>query len=96
MRDTFELIDAATDGDDELRDALYDLAAHQIASQAVSIAFATRTQIDEDHARNLIEDVAGYRGVTGRRMTRESKNKISDRALEIFLRLARIKPGFVT
>jgi len=63
--------------------------------QALSIAFATRSQMDEDYACELIELVAVYPGVTGRRMTPESANRISDRALEIMMRLARMKPGFV-
>ena len=35
MRDTFESIDEATAADDVLREALYELAAHEIATQAL-------------------------------------------------------------
>jgi hypothetical protein len=95
MRDTFEWIDGATKDSEQLRHALYDLAAHQIASQALSVAIATRSHIDEDAARELIELVAMYPEVTGRRMTPENAYRISDRAVEILMRLARMKPGFV-
>ena len=49
-------------------------AAQQIAAQAFSVACVTLNNISEDTARTLVEKVAGYPGVTGRKMTRESND----------------------
>ena len=95
MRDTFEWIDGATEGNDELRHALYDLAAQQIAAQAVSVAFTTLAEMSEADARNLVEKVAGYPGVTMRAMRRDSKTSVGKRATEILMSLGRMRPGFV-
>jgi hypothetical protein len=95
MRDTFEWIDSATDGNEDLRHALYDLGAQVIASQAFALACATMKTIDIDDARQLVEKVAGYPGVTGRKMTSESKTRVGERAAEIVVSLAKDRPSFV-
>ena len=95
MRDTFEWIDGATGGNEDLRHALYDLGAQILASQAFALACATMTSIDKTEARRLVEKAAGYPGVTMRRMTPESETYVGDRATEIVVSLAKERPGFV-
>jgi hypothetical protein len=94
MRDTFEAIDGASEKNDDLRHALYELSAQQLASQALSIAFATMRSIDEVQARQLIEDVAGYPGITQRRMRSDSKTLLGERATEMLISLAKKRPNF--
>jgi hypothetical protein len=53
-------------------------------------------QLDEAYARELIEQIAGYPGVSGRRMESDSKTTVGVRATEILLRLARMRSGFVS
>jgi hypothetical protein len=79
----------------KLRGTLYDMAAQQIATQAFAVACVTRSTIFEDVAARLVEDVAGYPGVTGRPMREGSKTTDGKRATEILMMLARMKPGFV-
>jgi hypothetical protein len=95
MRDTFEWIDGATEQNDDLRHALYDLAAQQIASQAISVAFATLAEMSEKDARELVEKVAGYPGVTMRPLSANSQTSVGKRATEIVMSLGRIRPSFV-
>ncbi|MCK1706133.1 hypothetical protein IVA86_33210 [Bradyrhizobium sp. 146] len=95
MRDTFEWIDGATRDNEDLRHAMYDLGAQLLASQAFALACATMTSIDKMDARRLVERVAGYPGVTGRRMTPESDTYVGDRAAEIVISLGKDRPGFV-
>jgi hypothetical protein len=95
MRDTFEWIDGAANGNEDLRHALYDLAAQQIAAQALSVAFATLAEINENEARRVVEQVAGYPGVTMRKMRADSETTVGKRATEILMRLARMRSGFV-
>lgn len=94
MRDTFELIDGATDRNEDLRHALYDLAAQQIAAQAFSVACVTQAEMSEAIGRQLVEQIAGYPGVTGRYMTEGSQTSVGKRATEILMRLCRMRPGF--
>jgi hypothetical protein len=94
MRDTFECIADAANGNDNLRHALYDLAAQQIATQAFSLACARYTQIDDKMASELVEQVADYPGVTGQRMRADNRTTVGERATEILMRLARMRPGF--
>lgn len=89
MRDTFESIDEATRENEDLRAALYDLAAQQLAAQALPIlmkrhAFAGRTD-----AARLIEEVAGYPGVTSRQFRPRSQARVGSRATEILVSLAK-------
>jgi hypothetical protein len=95
MRDTFEWIDGATNADEELRHALYDLGAQVIASQAFALACATTAEIDMNEARRLVEQVAGYPGVTGRQMRSGSETRVGERAAEIVISLGKNRPGFV-
>lgn len=95
MRDTFAWIDDATENNEALRHALYDLAAHQIAAQALPIAFATSQNLDAKSAGRLIETVAGYPGVTGRTLSKTSTLTVAHRATEILIGLADLKPNFV-
>ena len=95
MRDTFEWIDGATRDNEDLRHALYDIGAQVIASQAFALACATMASIDKDDARRLVEQVAGYPGVTGRKMTPESQTYVGERAAEIVISLGKDRPGFV-
>ncbi|MDI4231481.1 hypothetical protein OZ411_01465 [Bradyrhizobium sp. Arg237L] len=95
MRDTFEWIDGATRDNDDLRHALYDLGAQVLASQAFALACATMKTIDEHEARQLVEKVAGYPGVTGRQMRPGSETRVGDRAAEVVISLAKDRPGFV-
>jgi hypothetical protein len=95
MRETFDWIDDATENNERLRAAFYDMAAQLIATQAFAVACATRTTISEVIAAKLVEDVAGYSGVTGRTMTKDSKIIVGKRAIEMLMMLARMKPGFV-
>jgi hypothetical protein len=94
MRDTFEWIDGATGENADLRHALYDLAAQQIAGQALSVGFVTLGEIDQKAARTLVEKVAGYPGVTMRKMRPGSDTTVGARATEILMRLATMRPGF--
>jgi hypothetical protein len=66
MRDTFGWIDSPTNTDDNLRHALYDLAAQVLASQAFAVAYVTHSKIVMNEARRLMEQLAGYPGATGR------------------------------
>lgn len=96
MRDTFESIDEATAADDVLREALYELAAHEIATQTLTVAAARRQWIASDEvAGRLVEEVADYPGVTGRRFPLLDKS-IGQRATEILMRLARTAGCFST
>ncbi len=95
MRDTFEWIDGATSDNEALRHALYDLAAQQIAAQALSVAFATMAEITEKEARSFVERVANYSGVTTRKMRAGSDTTVGTRATGILMRLARMRHGFV-
>jgi len=83
MRFALELIDAAT-SDEWMRRALYDIAAQEVASQALAIALTNfPSGLDTNQANNLIEGVAGYPGVTGSRTRAESRTR-GARAFEIF------------
>ena len=93
MRDTFASIDRATKSNPELRGALYDLAAQQIAGQAFAVAVRTRVQLTEDDAFKLVDDVAGYAEIT-RTLISDSETTVRARALEIMMRLARLCPNF--
>lgn len=95
MRDTFEFIDAATMNNEDLRHALYDLAAQQIASQAFSLAGQSLTSINATEARKLVETVAGYSGITGRLMRQDSKTRVGERATEILIGLCGNRSGFL-
>ena len=88
MRDTFESLDEVTERNPLVRHALYDLAAQLLASQAFSIAVAWGLKLDEDEARRLVEGVAGYPGVTQRRMPDYAGCSVGDRAVEILMTLA--------
>jgi hypothetical protein len=94
MRETFDRIDFATESNEMLRAAFYDMAAQQIATQAFAVACATMSTISERAAARLVEDVAGYPGVTGRTI-RDSQTTVGKRATEMLMMLARMKPGFV-
>lgn len=94
MRDTFEWIEGATGNDENMRHALYDLAAQQIASQAVTVAFASLTTVSRQDIERLVEEVAGYPGVTGRLMREDSKTRVGERATEIAVRLAKMRTSF--
>lgn len=95
MRDTFEWIDRASDKDQNLRQALRDLAAQTIASQALPIAIAKfGNEMTRLQAARLIEDVAGYPGVTSRTMREDSETRVGARATEILIKLLRMKPNF--
>jgi hypothetical protein len=75
--------------------ALYDLAAQQIANQAFVVACMTRSKISKAAAAQLVEDVAGYPGVTGR--TTSKGNTVGERATDVLMVLAasvgRVRPG---
>lgn len=94
MRETFEFIDSATRDQPELRQALYYITAQQLAGQALSLAFATRSKIDAAEARSLIERVAGYPGVTARWMTESKKLMVGDYATEVLIRLAKERQSY--
>lgn len=94
MRDTFEWIDGATEKNEDLRHALYDLAAQQIGGQAFSLACASQNSIDADEARRLVEKVAGYPGVTGRQIRPQSETRVGERATEVLISLARMRTSF--
>ena len=96
MRDTFESIDEATVADDLLREALYELAAHEIATQALTVAAARRQWIASDEvAHRLVEEVADYPAVTARRFPLLDKS-LGQRTTEILMRLARTAGCFST
>jgi non-ribosomal peptide synthetase component F len=95
MRDTFEWIDAAATFKSEERHALYDLAAQQIGTQAFMVACLTEATVNLEKMRQIVEKVAGYPGVTSRRMRPDSNTFVGDRAAEIALSLCRNKPGLV-
>ena len=95
MRDTFECIDEATESG-RLRDALYELAAHAIATQALTVAAARRQWIASDEvAGRLVEEVADYPGVTDRHFSINGQC-VGKRATEILMRLARTAGCFST
>lgn len=95
MRDTFEWIDGATEDNDDLRHALYDISAQQIGTQAITVAFATLFYTTRDELERLVEKVAGYPGVTGRMMREGSETRVGERATEVAVGLAKLKPNFL-
>jgi hypothetical protein len=94
MRDTFEFIDAATDVNDQMRHALYELGAQAIAAQAFALANATTASIDAEDARRIVEQVVGYPGVTARWMSETKSKRVGDRATEIVIKLAKMRLSF--
>lgn len=73
--------------------ALYDLAAHALATEALSAASAAGTVLNDQNVRAWIEAIADYPGITMRHINAEKTLLLGDRAEEIAKFLLKVRPA---